>query len=66
MCRGFLLPKLSLLKETRLKHVKREKCDWQLSRRTFSGSSVSGCQREITCEPEKVGRGELPAVSGRA
>lgn len=46
-----------------MKHVRLEKRDWQLSCCTFSRSSVSGCQREVTCEPEKVSRGQLSALS---
>lgn len=57
MYNDFLFPKLSLLKEIQLKHVKREKCDWQLSCCTCSGSSVSGCQSEITCKPGKMAEG---------
>lgn len=54
---GFLFPKLFLCEDIQLKHVKLQKCDWQLSSCIFFRNSVSGCQRDITCKPRKLQRG---------
>lgn len=54
---GFLFPKLFLCEDIQLKHVKLQKCDWQPSSCIFLRSSVSGCHRDITCEPGKLQKG---------